>query len=752
MECSDLDLSDDDSLNCHPQLFENNTAISSEDGLLSLRPKRVSEKLLDNKAEKHSTIVSEKDDLTQTKDCYELPEVASELQELCLHHPVRDDTTYGANENRYLALRNSSAHKCFTLMTPFSGTDWFQDDVEYKSDLREQNIVDFGKKLKNPAFEYDETVEAIEGDCYPVQTSTIIGPWPKTIKLGGCEIMFPAEAVDKCTMVAFTLSNAEKEKERVISENPEEITVTPVLTCLPSMQFKKPVTITLPSCYKSSQGNMPVTIKTEYGGEWTTVCEVQCKDGFVTFASNSFCQKKGITKESNADIKSLLLKFLRSDKESGDPMIECRILKCFIKDADCGVPQFQIDIRRDQNLTLLFKCEKAELDQSEINIQSKEIFRENPINPRMITFVTDEPARLGKVTCRVKDGATQSKINEFSFPFPPLPTSTVEAHISSNISAKDFSKKAKLDLDAFEVLHASQEHYENHLEKPNEIYQIRATPKGYALILSNINFAWEALDERKKTKLRDKREYECNLMEKLFKHLGCEVEVEKDKTAKEMHSLVKNFAMRPDHTDFCVMFIMTHGCRDDGNRDYLVGIDGKFLKTNDLVKMFCNDEVSEQLNEKPRLLFFESCRGVAVNRRVKVVSQDPATNVAKAITEQLEKDLAFASSNKQASNNIPYKADVLLGYATTDGFKAFQCWYTEAIAQIFSKFAKNTHIMGMLPMVRQAVSQNKTKDQEMQCSCEETYLRKDFYFFPGIGQDNDDMSKTEKSNSSKSLD
>ena len=74
----------------------------------------------------------------------------------------------------------------------------------------------------------------------------------------------------------------------------------------------------------------------------------------------------------------------------------------------------------------MFQCEKAELDQSEIKIQNKEIFRENPINPRMITFVTDELARLGKVSCLVKDGATQSKINEFSFPFPPLPTSTVE--------------------------------------------------------------------------------------------------------------------------------------------------------------------------------------------------------------------------------------------------------------------------------------------------------------------------------------
>ncbi|CAK8690116.1 unnamed protein product [Clavelina lepadiformis] len=43
-------------------------------------------------------------------------------------------------------------------------------------------------------------------------TSTIIGDWPSTVKLGGCEIKFPAGAVNKCTMVAFILTYEEKEK------------------------------------------------------------------------------------------------------------------------------------------------------------------------------------------------------------------------------------------------------------------------------------------------------------------------------------------------------------------------------------------------------------------------------------------------------------------------------------------------------------------------------------------------------------
>ncbi|CAK8690109.1 unnamed protein product [Clavelina lepadiformis] len=40
----------------------------------------------------------------------------------------------------------------------------------------------------------------------------IIGDWAATVKLGGCEIKFPAGALDKCTMVAFTLTYEEKEK------------------------------------------------------------------------------------------------------------------------------------------------------------------------------------------------------------------------------------------------------------------------------------------------------------------------------------------------------------------------------------------------------------------------------------------------------------------------------------------------------------------------------------------------------------
>ena len=43
----------------------------------------------------------------------------------------------------------------------------------------------------------------------------IVGDWPSTVKLGECEIKFLPGAVDKCTMVAFTLVYVNKNEDKV---------------------------------------------------------------------------------------------------------------------------------------------------------------------------------------------------------------------------------------------------------------------------------------------------------------------------------------------------------------------------------------------------------------------------------------------------------------------------------------------------------------------------------------------------------
>ncbi|CAK8690119.1 unnamed protein product [Clavelina lepadiformis] len=157
--------------------------------------------------------------------------------------------------------------------------------------------------------------------------------------------------------------------------------------------------------------------------------------------------------------------------------------------------------------------------------------------------------------------------------------------------------------------------------------------------------------------------------------------------------------------------------------DVLVGSDQAYIKRRDIVEMFCADKVNTNLINKPRLIFFQSCRGVAAaSEEFKYVSQDPSTS----------EDLRIGTE----------EADMLIAHSTTEGFPAFQRWYTDAIAWYFSQHAKDTEIMPLLRKVRNYVSQRTSKsssrpelDGKKQCPSDETRLLKNLYFFPGISPD-----------------
>ncbi|CAK8686700.1 unnamed protein product [Clavelina lepadiformis] len=305
----------------------------------------------------------------------------------------------------------------------------------------------------------------------PLQTSTIIGDWASTVKLGGCEIKFPPGAVDKCAMVAFTLTYSDKDDDR----DSEEVTVTPILTCLPDMHFKKPVIMTLPSCYNSFEDDMPVTIMTDKGKTWTELCEEKCTDNWVTFETESFS-------------------------------------------------------RKDEDLKLTFQCENAKVE-SRVMF-SKEIFRKNPVILIEFKFIKNNDLDFGAVTFKVK-----------------------------NENIDDTIEKIKaLKVEELNVLHAIRKHYDDHIGN-EEIYQIRLKPKGRALILSNAKFSRRSPDGEAEAKFIAKSNEECSLMRKLFEGLGCEVNVQRNKSAEEMLEVVQRFVTRSDHSNYSILFVMTHGAK-----------------------------------------------------------------------------------------------------------------------------------------------------------------------------------------------
>lgn len=133
------------------------------------------------------------------------------------------------------------------------------------------------------------------------------------------------------------------------------------------------------------------------------------------------------------------------------------------------------------------------------------------------------------------------------------------------------------------------------------VYPITSHPKGRILILNN-EFKNAAL-KRKGSDLDVK-----NMMV-LWQSLGFAIEIVSDLTAEGMQQAVKDFVTSQSmiRANICAILVMSHGEEDD----FIVGDKHTKLSVMNIV-----DEVkkSEILHGKPKLLFFQMCRGAKTEK------------------------------------------------------------------------------------------------------------------------------------------
>ena len=272
----------------------------------------------------------------------------------------------------------------------------------------------------------------------------------------------------------------------------------------------------------------------------------------------------------------------------------------------------------------------------------------------------------------------------------------------------------------FQVKHSTKDFYQQNHAKIDTIYKVKNKLKGYAFILCNINFEDKSLS-------RAGAEKDCDLMIKLFKGLGLQILFEKDLKMEEMQTRLRIFAEHSCHkqADMCVLMIMSHGGFVSGDGVVIYGIDSKYLRADKVIGLFNNDK-SPNLINKPKMLFFQFCRGPNADQGVYYDAADnfPVDNSLLDKTDKRER--------------VPTTSDVLVAWATQEGNLSFRCWFTNAIANVFSKHAHEEHVCDMLTRVKNGVAQrvSQTEDPETN-NCKamphvHDTLRKKIYFFPGF--------------------
>lgn len=276
------------------------------------------------------------------------------------------------------------------------------------------------------------------------------------------------------------------------------------------------------------------------------------------------------------------------------------------------------------------------------------------------------------------------------------------------------------------------------IDAKDNVYEIKNKPKGYVLIINN-NF--------KETKgYRVGAENDVKNMKELWLSLECAVNVQQDKSADEVRTILQKIA-KSENTkkyDFFVVFIMSHG-RLTREGEAFKTADGKYLRVEEVLQIF-DTKNSLNLIGKPKLFFFQFCRGKETDKGFSSDDQEFETELYSNMHKATKSDSDLVQQDTYGDVH-PIRCDLFISYATQLGFRSFRnhkgSWFINAIANVFARYAKEEHVTEMMVRVREAVRAKtgitpQTETANIRCkemSESRDLLSKRLYLLPGYPED-----------------
>lgn len=247
------------------------------------------------------------------------------------------------------------------------------------------------------------------------------------------------------------------------------------------------------------------------------------------------------------------------------------------------------------------------------------------------------------------------------------------------------------------------------------IYHMISNPRGFCFIINNIDFHNNVYPKRIGS------ETEANRLRDVFRELHFTVDLKNNLTKDEILAAILQYSKKADlrKHDAFILIVLSHG-----HSGYVVGSDGFGLQFEDIVKML-NNENCPQLIGKPKLFFFNCCRGD---------SRDSGPNFfGLDIDKKAVSDAVSFEKSK-----IPLANDLMICFSTVDGYVSWRneetgSWFGTALSYALMKHSHDKELHHILTIASDFVNNKVTLNGEKQVM-EHTYrgFRKLFYFNPGI--------------------
>ncbi|GAA6110966.1 caspase-2 isoform X1 [Tachysurus ichikawai] len=362
----------------------------------------------------------------------------------------------------------------------------------------------------------------------------------------------------------------------------------------------------------------------------------------------------------------------------------------------------------------------------------------------LIRFREDSPTQSESEISFTQDSSPAKKRKDQErFIDPKLPLPTEECAVRAKRACTQESMEMCLDADSpltTAVLSCTQEFYLSHCA---QAYQMSSSPRGLALVLSNVHFEPELseLDTRRGGEVDEE------VLRRLFTELDFKVSLQKDLTVQAMQACIEQFAQQPEHavSDCCVVCVLSHGVEGS-----IYGVDGKLLELDWVFERLDNSRCP-LLQNKPKMFFIQACRGEEMDCGVDQLDGDDAMqptgceqrDAGREENHDRQNGASEISEAERLRVKLPQRSDMICGFATLKGFSTAAMrntkkgsWFIQELNTAMRQRARDTHLSDILVQVN---SQIKEREGHAPGSahhrCKEmseftSSLCKDLYLFP----------------------
>ncbi|XP_068591487.1 caspase-2 isoform X2 [Cebidichthys violaceus] len=332
---------------------------------------------------------------------------------------------------------------------------------------------------------------------------------------------------------------------------------------------------------------------------------------------------------------------------------------------------------------------------------------------------------------------TEKKREMFVDSSLPLPTQEV---IAAKRARTHESMEFSLDADSpinTPVLPCAPDFYLSHCQQS---YRMNSSPRGFALVISNVTFdpcAAPDLDPRKGGEVDDE------VLRKVFTELDYLVTVHRDLTAQGMRTCIENFCRRPDHrtVDSCVVCLLSHGVEGA-----IYGTDGQLLQLDWVFESFDNARCP-LLQNKPKMFFIQACRGEEMDCGVEQIDGPARTCSPSCEQRDAGREGQGDANSRQRGDmgrpriKLPQRSDMICGFASLKGTAAMRntkrgSWFIQELNTTLRLHARDTHLADIMVQVnghikeREGFAPGTAHHRCKEMSEFTSSLCKDLYLFP----------------------